>query len=168
MKLLDKLKQNMNRWLFNDREALFEALEPYIVEIAGKVGLSPDFIESFNGKPVNQNIDKNEIALMVDAILTISKEHPNHKVGGQPFRCSALDLTTQIEKFLTVYNYDLQTIYEAFVLYLSEVYDGRDNSKMTTLYYFVMKQGAGSRLATYCDMILSGEQEESSSFMLKL
>ena len=160
----------MKQMLLNTREEWIELFTAHLTDVGDKIGVSMEFIRAISGKAkkslkLNTTIpNTSEVRDMVNVVLTISKEHENHKVGGQPFRCSPLDLTTQVEKFITTYDYSLKTIYDAFVLYMSEVYDGRDNSKMTTLYYFVMKQGSGSRLATYCDMILEGTQVDTYSF----
>ncbi len=79
------------------------------------------------------------------------------KTGGKPVRTSINnELIQKIKKFKKEYKYDDKIILEATMKYVEEC-KKKNYAYMRQFKYFIYKQGAGSDLADYCEMIKNGE-----------
>ena len=105
--------------------------------------------------------------LMGDDFLTMIKEFneivPKKKLpSGKYARVNVKTLETTFRWFFKEYDYDWETIIKATEKYVEE-YSLQNYSFMRTAQYFVRKQNIDksfdSDLATYCDMVLSGDDE---------
>jgi hypothetical protein len=110
--------------------------------------------------------------LMGDDFLDKIKEYneifPNKKLSsGKYARVNPKTLENAFRWFFENYDYSWETIIQATEKYVDE-YEIRRYEYMRTSQYFVRKQSTDktwdSDLATYCDLILTGSDEETTYF----
>lgn len=82
---------------------------------------------------------------------------PKGKIGGRPLRTAINgELIQKMKKFKKEYKYDSDIILKATQKYSED--KKMDGYKyMRNFKYFIGKQGQGSDLADYCEMIINGE-----------
>lgn len=79
------------------------------------------------------------------------------KTAGKPVKTSVnAELVQKMKKFKKEYKYDDEIILNATIKYVEE-FKKNNYAYMRQFKYFVYKQGSGSDLADYCEMISNGE-----------
>jgi len=100
---------------------------------------------------------KDKLKLVLEKML----EHfpKGIKTGGKPVRSSInSDLIQKLRNFKKEYSYDDTVIIEAAKKYSED--RKKDNyNYMRVFKYFINKQGQGSDLADYCEMIINGDDK---------
>lgn len=81
------------------------------------------------------------------------------KSGGYSVRSNVKDLEDKLKKFNKDYKYSPEIVIEATIRYVNEL-KKQDYNFMLLSKYFIHKEGKGSTLAEYCDIIINGEEEE--------
>jgi hypothetical protein len=143
----------------------------YLTESLELSGNSLKFIQEIEGffKKSKKKTSKN---LMGDDFLDKIKEYneifPNKKLSsGKYARVNPKTLENAFRWFFENYDYSWETIIQATEKYVDE-YEIRRYEYMRTSQYFVRKQNTDktwdSDLATYCDLILTGSDEETTYF----
>jgi hypothetical protein len=120
---------------------------------------------------------KTSTVLMGDSFLEMIQEYveifPNKRLSsGKPARVNVKTLENSFRWFFDNYSYSWDIILEATTKYVDD-YEMKNYEFMRTSQYFVRKQNTDktwdSDLATYCDMILNGEDDfESNHFKDKV
>jgi hypothetical protein len=104
----------------------------------------------------------------LDNIKVYNEIFPNKKLSsGKYARVNPKTLENAFRWFFEVYDYSWDVILQATNKYVDE-YEIRRFEYMRTAQYFVRKQNTDktwdSDLATYCDIILSGSEEDTNYF----
>lgn len=108
----------------------------------------------------------------IDKIQEYVEIFPNRKLSsGKYARVNAKNLEVSFRWFFENYDYDWQTILLATAKYVDE-YSVRNYEFMRTAQYFIRKQNIDktfeSDLATYCEIIRNGDDEEQVYFSEKV
>ena len=104
----------------------------------------------------------------LDNIKVYNEIFPNKKLSsGKYARVNPKTLENAFRWFFEIYDYSWDVILQATNKYVDE-YEIRRFEYMRTSQYFVRKQNTDktwdSDLATYCDIILSGSEEDTNYF----
>ena len=104
----------------------------------------------------------------LDNIKVYNEIFPNKKLSsGKYARVNPKTLENAFRWFFEIYDYSWDIILQATAKYVDE-YEIRRFEYMRTSQYFVRKQNTDktwdSDLATYCDLILSGSDEDTNYF----
>jgi hypothetical protein len=83
---------------------------------------------------------------------------------GKPARTNPKNLESAFEWFFKTYDYSWEVIMDATKMYVSD-FEKKDYNYMRTSMYFIRKQDSNkvwtSDLATYCELIVNGEEDDS-------
>lgn len=110
---------------------------------------------------------KTSSVLMGESFLDLIQEYveifPNKRLSsGKPARVNVKTLENSFRWFFDTYSYSWDIILQATNKYVND-YEMKNYEFMRTSQYFVRKQNTDktwdSDLATYCDMILNGEED---------
>jgi hypothetical protein len=110
---------------------------------------------------------KTSSVLMGESFLELIQQYveifPNKRLAsGKPARVNVKTLENSFRWFFDTYNYSWDIILQATNKYVND-YEMKNYEFMRTSQYFVRKQNTDktwdSDLATYCDMILNGEED---------
>lgn len=129
------------------------------------------FMEEINGhfkrakKKTSQDLMGKDFVKNIEVYVNI---FPNKKLSsGKYARVNAKNLEAPFKWFFETYDYDWETIITATERYVDE-YSIRRYEYMRTAQYFIRKQNIDksfeSDLATYCELIRSGDDEEQVYF----
>ena len=129
------------------------------------------FMEEINGyfkrtkKKTSQDLMGKDFIANIEGYVEI---FPNIKLSsGKYARVNAKNLEAPFKWFFETYDYDWETIITATERYVDE-YSIRRYEYMRTAQYFIRKQNIDksfeSDLATYCELIRSGDDEEQVYF----
>jgi hypothetical protein len=155
-KELEKKKLINDNWITND------------LQITNKSIIFTDEIESYFKKSKKKTSKDLMGEIFLDNIKVYNEIFPNKKLSsGKYARVNPKTLENAFRWFFETYDYDWATIIQATEKYVNE-YEIRRYEYMRTSQYFVRKQNTDktwdSDLATYCDLILSGSDEEINYF----
>jgi hypothetical protein len=106
--------------------------------------------------------------LFLDNIITYNEIFPNKKLtSGKYARVNPKTLENAFRWFFETYDYNWETILKATEKYVDD-YEIRRYEYMRTSQYFIRKQNTDktwdSDLATYCDLVNNGPEEETNYF----
>jgi len=133
------------------------------------------FMEEINGhfkrvkKKTSQDLMGKDFVKNIEAYVNI---FPNKKLSsGKYARVNVKNLEAPFKWFFETYDYDWETIITATERYVDE-FSIRRYEYMRTAQYFIRKQDIDksfeSDLATYCELIRNGEDEEQVYFSEKV
>jgi hypothetical protein len=133
------------------------------------------FMEEINGyfkrtkKKTSQDLMGNNFVASIEAYVEI---FPNKKLSsGKYARVNAKNLEAPFRWFFETYDYDWETVLKATEKYVDE-FSIRRYEFMRTAQYFIRKQNIDktfeSDLATYCEIIRNGDDEEQVYFSEKV
>jgi hypothetical protein len=132
-------------------------------------------MEEINGyfkrtkKKTSQDLMGNNFVASIEAYVEI---FPNKKLSsGKYARVNAKNLEAPFRWFFETYDYDWETVLKATEKYVDE-FSIRRYEFMRTAQYFIRKQNIDktfeSDLATYCEIIRNGDDEEQVYFSEKV
>jgi hypothetical protein len=150
-------------------------LDNWLTENLQLTGKSLIFMEEINGyfkktkKKTSQDLMGQDFVRNIEKYVEI---FPNKKLSsGKYARVNAKNLEAPFRWFFDTYNYDWETILKATERYVDE-FSVRRYEFMRTAQYFIRKQNIDktfeSDLATYCEIIRNGDDEEQVYFSEKV
>ena len=155
-KELECKRLQMNQWLSESFELTDKSII-FIIEIDGYFKKSK--------KKTSKDLMGYNFMQNIEAYVNI---FPNKKLSsGKYARVPAKNLENAFRWFFDTYNYNWETIFQATQKYVLE-YESKNYHYMRTAQYFIRKQNIDksfeSDLATYCEIIRSGDDEEQVYF----
>ena len=161
-----KEKRVPNSYVNNSLETKRLQSEDWLDENLKLTQKSIIFIQEIDGF-FKKSKKKTSSALMGDSFLELIQEYveifPNKRLAsGKPARVNVKTLENSFRWFFDTYGYSWEIILQATRKYVND-FEMRNYEYMRTSQYFVRKQNTDkswdSDLATYCDMIINGEEE---------
>ncbi len=150
-------------------------LDNWLTENLQLTSKSLIFMEEINGyfkrtkKKTSQDLMGQDFVRNIEKYVEI---FPNKKLSsGKYARVNAKNLEAPFRWFFDTYDYDWETIFKATERYVDE-FSIRRYEFMRTAQYFIRKQNIDktfeSDLATYCEIIRNGDDEEQVYFSEKV
>ena len=153
---LELRKLELNKWINSDKQ-----LTPKAISLLDEIGL---FFKKTKKKTSSDILGED----FMSKITQYVELFPNKKLSsGKYARVNPKNLEISFKWFFENYDYDWDTVLNATVKYIND-YASKNYEYMRTAQYFIRKQNIDktfeSDLATYCQLINSGFEDDHSSF----
>lgn len=153
---LELRKLELNNWINSDKQ-----LTPKAISLLDEIGL---FFKKTKKKTSSDILGED----FMSKIIQYVELFPNKKLSsGKYARVNPKNLEISFKWFFENYDYDWDTVLNATLKYIND-YASKNYEYMRTAQYFIRKQNIDktfeSDLATYCQLINSGFEDDHSSF----